>query len=752
MSIIIEGEVNVYSSSTNKSIVCDAIAWMKWSLVYIVITISTYIHSQQRIIEGPTDTRVLIGSTVILKCRIEAQQGAVQWMKNGFGLGNDRNLSLFERYSMEGRINKGEYNLRIINVQMDDDDEYACQVEAANEDPAMVSNLAKLTVLVEPEDPKLLLPVSNLRTVIGQYFQQSCTSRHGKPQSKIGWVISDDPNATNVLIWLGKSKDKFSTISDFVSDQEIQNVHVVEYVNFNDDRTYNVISNISFAPRVEEDNKYLVCLVSHETYAIPRSHAVRLDLSYPPRVKVKLDNNSRLYEHGSAQLLCSIKAKPFENVKISWYRNGKEITLATTNTFSISELRIDHHQSRYTCVATNAIGNSSDSIVLNITYGAYIISQEQHQVVNLGEMASFICEAIGNPTPTVYWTKVADTQIITRGNNLTIEAVQSWQRGEYECVATVQGFPPARLINYLYIRGPPSVSLSDEIVAAVGESLEIICEVRGRPHPQDVLWSLNGIMFEYGRLSSRLQIHQVPRQFGVESRLAIQNIKDSDFGTYNCSAYNELGEDSQTVQLKPKSIVDIFIGIVPPQYFIPTAFVLLSALFIMGCSNCWQCHRNLYKSTARFSDDHSDVDVKIETLVSDQFFTDMYNSTSNESHQLLYSEDYISVPQNNPNCYYLPSSPLINRNIYKACGSHSFDCEIDERDMHTSHPCNSFASSASTAAVTISEPYRYQNSKGSVLLEVMPEISKQDAERPDPLQNDLVRMLERSINQISTHI
>lgn len=48
---------------------------------------------------------------------------------------------------MEGRISKGEYNLRIINVQMDDDDEYACQVEAANENPTRVSNPAKLTVL-----------------------------------------------------------------------------------------------------------------------------------------------------------------------------------------------------------------------------------------------------------------------------------------------------------------------------------------------------------------------------------------------------------------------------------------------------------------------------------------------------------------------------------------------------------------------------------------------------------------------------
>lgn len=44
------------------------------------------------------------------------------------------------------------------------------------------------------------------------------------------------------------------------------------------------------------------------------------------------------------------------------------------------------------------------------------MSREQHQAVNPGETASFICEAIGNPTPTIYWTKMADSQIIARGN------------------------------------------------------------------------------------------------------------------------------------------------------------------------------------------------------------------------------------------------------------------------------------------------------------------------------------------------
>lgn len=56
--------------------------------------------------------------------------------------------------------------------------------------------------------------------------------------------------------------------------------------------------------------------------------------------------------------------------------------------------------------------------------------------------------------------------------------MQSWHRGEYECKATVSGFPSSRLINFLHIKGPPSVSVREEIIAANGETIEIICEVK----------------------------------------------------------------------------------------------------------------------------------------------------------------------------------------------------------------------------------------------------------------------------------
>lgn len=62
----------------------------------------------QRIAEGPVDTKVKTGETAILKCRVEAQKGAVQWVKGGFGLGYNRELPAAPRYTMEGSSALGE--------------------------------------------------------------------------------------------------------------------------------------------------------------------------------------------------------------------------------------------------------------------------------------------------------------------------------------------------------------------------------------------------------------------------------------------------------------------------------------------------------------------------------------------------------------------------------------------------------------------------------------------------------------------
>lgn len=85
----------------------------------------------QRFAMEPQDQTAIVGSRVSLPCRVVAKVGNIQWTKNGFGLGVHRNLSGFDRYSMVGSDEEGDFSLDIHPVMLDDDADYQCQVGPA---------------------------------------------------------------------------------------------------------------------------------------------------------------------------------------------------------------------------------------------------------------------------------------------------------------------------------------------------------------------------------------------------------------------------------------------------------------------------------------------------------------------------------------------------------------------------------------------------------------------------------------------
>lgn len=62
----------------------------------------------QRFEREPEDQTAVVGETVVMACRVLNKAGVLQWTKDDFGLGSDRNLSGFERYSMIGTEDEGK--------------------------------------------------------------------------------------------------------------------------------------------------------------------------------------------------------------------------------------------------------------------------------------------------------------------------------------------------------------------------------------------------------------------------------------------------------------------------------------------------------------------------------------------------------------------------------------------------------------------------------------------------------------------
>lgn len=102
-----------------------------------------------KFIEEPDDIHAQLGTSLTLNCVFSHTNGNVQWTKNHFGLGVDRELMAYKRYSMVGDEKNGSYSLHIVDVNFEDEGFYQCQF--SNHDVQMRSRYATVTVFREIE-------------------------------------------------------------------------------------------------------------------------------------------------------------------------------------------------------------------------------------------------------------------------------------------------------------------------------------------------------------------------------------------------------------------------------------------------------------------------------------------------------------------------------------------------------------------------------------------------------------------------
>lgn len=102
-------------------------------LLLAVVVVQECHGENQRFTIEPENQSATIGSKVQLPCRVVGKLGVLQWTKDDFGLGTDRNLSGYDRYSMVGDEGDGNFTLQIEALQLDVDARYQCQVSPGPE-------------------------------------------------------------------------------------------------------------------------------------------------------------------------------------------------------------------------------------------------------------------------------------------------------------------------------------------------------------------------------------------------------------------------------------------------------------------------------------------------------------------------------------------------------------------------------------------------------------------------------------------
>ncbi|EAT46033.1 AAEL002754-PA [Aedes aegypti] len=496
-----------------------------WLILLISVgsTANVVSSGTQRFAMEPQDQTAIVGSKVTLPCRVESKVGQLQWTKDDFGLGWHRNLSGFDRYSMIGSDEEGDYSLEIYPVMLDDEARYQCQVSPGKDGtPGMRSRFATITVLVPPEPPKIIQG-DFLVTTEDREIELECVSVGGKPAAEITWI-----DGLGNVITSG-----------------------IEYVKepLTDTGRYTAKSILKLTPKKEHHNTSFTCQAQNTADRTYRSVKLKLEVKYAPKVSVSVIGGAlaggRIPEGAEIRLSCHADANP-NDVSYRWFINDEPVTGDYTTEMIIHNVSKKFHDAVVKCEVHNAVGKSEESEILDISYGPTFRSRPKSVEADADRPVTLACDVDGNPPPEIIWIHEESNRMITSSANITIIASRE-TAGNYYCKASVSGFPEIEAMASLYLKGPPRIRSQRHQYGVVNDNSQIQCEAISVPKAKHVIWTYNGLEINNENDYTILENHQPE---GVRSTLIINNSQKQHFGTYNCTVINEYGMDSIEIDFK----------------------------------------------------------------------------------------------------------------------------------------------------------------------------------------------------------
>ncbi|CAH6779101.1 immunoglobulin superfamily member 10 [Phodopus roborovskii] len=167
------------------------------------------------------------------------------------------------------------------------------------------------------------------------------------------------------------------------------------------------------------------------------------------------------------------------------------------------------------------------------------------------------CEAIGNPLPTIHWTRISSGLELSPGTQksrfhvlpngtLSIQRVSVQDRGQYLCSAS-NPLGKDHLRVTLSVVSYPARLLdrhSKEITVHSGSSVELKCRGEGLPTPT-ISWILANQTVVSEKSKGNRKVWVTP-----DGTLIIHNLSLYDRGFYKCVVSNPAGQDSLLVKIQ----------------------------------------------------------------------------------------------------------------------------------------------------------------------------------------------------------
>uniref|UniRef100_A0A8C2A3V0 Neuronal cell adhesion molecule a n=1 Tax=Cyprinus carpio TaxID=7962 RepID=A0A8C2A3V0_CYPCA len=213
------------------------------------------------------------------------------------------------------------------------------------------------------------------------------------------------------------------------------------------------------------------CNASNE-YGYLLANAFVSVLAEPPRVLTPPNHVYSVVTNSRALLDCASFGSPLP--KITWFKDSQSIVdgdsyiIHKNNTLEINVAR-QLNSGKYTCIASNSLGNKENHVYLDVKEATRIIRQPGYIVVQRSRMAVFECKVKHDPSlfPSMIWLKdnmelPDDTRFEVGSDSLTIHDVREDDEGNYTCIRNTTLDQDSASAMLTVVDPPKDLELTDQ--------------------------------------------------------------------------------------------------------------------------------------------------------------------------------------------------------------------------------------------------------------------------------------------------
>ncbi|XP_016363163.1 nephrin-like [Sinocyclocheilus anshuiensis] len=307
---------------------------------------SLCVCGQQAFKTEPRNVTVRAGATALLKCEVLRASGAVQWVKDGLLLGLQRSLPGYSRYSMTGDQQKGQYHLQILNLNLEDDGPFECQVGRFVSSRAIVSRTAWLNVQIPPSQPHIQLE-SDEPWVEGDEYTVTCIAPDAKPPAEIT-MFRDGEELTET--------DSFT-------------------MSGSQDKLLNTHAEVVIRARGSDNARQLTCRVKNPAAHQALETSMTMRVFFPPQAPVIMGLENEEVKAGSfLRLVCmSYGGNPLAT--LHWTKNGEvlstsweeDVVSCRSSSVLKMEVKLEDNHAVLRCESVNQVSRSPMSLTRTLT-------------------------------------------------------------------------------------------------------------------------------------------------------------------------------------------------------------------------------------------------------------------------------------------------------------------------------------------------------------------------------------------------